>query len=205
MGMMDKFLNAMRLNADDEEYLDDDYYDEDEDFYEDEFTERRKGSFFKRNNNTQKMAANDDSAVQPERSTTRFTNSKRASTGNNGRRSEDEATSAKITPMRQHKRETGGHAVMEVCVIKPKSVDDAREITETLLEGRTIVLNLEGIDLDVGQRIIDFTSGSCFAIGGNLQKVTNYIFIATPKGVDISGDFQSIVDAFDVSSIHMDI
>ena len=38
-------------------------------------------------------------------------------------------------------------ANMEVCVIKPTAVDDAREITETLLSGRTVILNLEGLDL----------------------------------------------------------
>ena len=94
---------------------------------------------------------------------------------------------------------------MEVCVIKPTSVEDAREITETLLNNRTVVLNLEGIDLDVGQRIIDFTSGSCYAVRGNLQKISNYIFIATPANVDISGDFQNLMDAFDASSLQMDI
>ena len=81
---------------------------------------------------------------------------------------------------------------MEVCVIKPTSVEDAREITETLLANRTVVLNLEGLDVDVAQRIIDFTSGSCFAISGNLQKISHYIFIITPASVDISGDFQDI-------------
>ncbi len=81
---------------------------------------------------------------------------------------------------------------MEVCVIKPSTVEDARVITETLLANRTVVLNLEGIDVDVAQRIIDFTSGSCFAIGGNLQKISHYIFIITPASVDISGDFQDI-------------
>ena len=45
----------------------------------------------------------------------------------------------------------------------------------------------EGLDVEIAQRIIDFTSGSCYAIGGNLQKVSNYIFIVTPKSVDISG------------------
>ena len=94
---------------------------------------------------------------------------------------------------------------MEVCVIKPTSVEDAREITETLLRNRTVVLNLEGIDLESGQRIIDFTSGSCFAIDGNLQKISNYIFIVSPSSVDISGDFQSIMDAFDASSLQTDI
>lgn len=81
---------------------------------------------------------------------------------------------------------------MEVCVIKPTSVEDAREITETLLANRTVVLNLEGLDVDIAQRIIDFTSGSCFAISGNLQKISHYIFIITPASVDISGDFQDI-------------
>ena len=82
---------------------------------------------------------------------------------------------------------------MEVCVIKPTSVEDAREITETLLANRTVVLNLEGLDVDIAQRIIDFTSGSCFAISGNLQKISRYIFIITPQSVDISGDFQNIL------------
>ena len=86
-----------------------------------------------------------------------------------------------------------GNSNMEVCVIKPTSVEDAREITETLLANRTVVLNLEGLDVDVAQRIIDFTSGSCFAISGNLQKISRYIFIITPSTVDISGDFQNIL------------
>ena len=82
---------------------------------------------------------------------------------------------------------------MEVCVVKPTSFEDAREITETLLSNRTVVLNLEGLDVDVAQRIIDFTSGSCFAINGNLQKISKYIFIITPSSVDISGDFQEMI------------
>ena len=90
---------------------------------------------------------------------------------------------------------------MEVSVIKPTSFDESREITETLLANRTVVLNVEGLDVDIAQRIIDFASGSCFAINGNLQKISNYIFIITPESVDISGDFQSIMDSFDISGI----
>ena len=73
------------------------------------------------------------------------------------------------------------------------------KITETLLANRTVVLNLEGLDVDIAQRIIDFTSGSCFAMSGNLQKISHYIFIITPASVDISGDFQELLSgAFDV-------
>ena len=93
---------------------------------------------------------------------------------------------------------------MQVCVIKPTSVEDAREITETLLENRTVVLNVEGLDVEIAQRIIDFTSGSCFAISGNLQKISNYIFIITPASVDISGDFLSLMDSFETRGIQTD-
>ena len=109
---------------------------------------------------------------------------------------------ARVAPIRQQPRKLNGSG-MEVCVIKPTSVEDAREITETLLANRTVVLNLEGIEVDVAQRIIDFTSGSCYAISGNLQKISHYIFIITPASVDISGDFQEILSgSFDVPSIH---
>ncbi len=119
---------------------------------------------------------------------------------------EDESKNKKTIPrvpsMRQQPRKITGSG-MEVCVIKPTSVEDAREITETLLANRTVVLNLEGIDVDIAQRIIDFTSGSCYAISGNLQKISHYIFIITPASVDISGDFQEILSgSFDVPSIH---
>ena len=84
-------------------------------------------------------------------------------------------------------------AGMEVCVVKPTTVEDARTITETLLANRTVVLNLEGLDVDIAQRIIDFTSGSCYAMSGNLQKISRYIFVITPRSVDISGDFQDLL------------
>ena len=90
---------------------------------------------------------------------------------------------------------------MEVCVIKPSSFEDAREIAETLLADHTVILNMEGLDLTLAQRLIDFISGACYAIDGNLQKVSNYIFIITPANVDISGDLQELMSAFDFSGI----
>lgn len=91
---------------------------------------------------------------------------------------------------------------MGVCVIKPTSVDDGREICETLLGNRTVILNVEGIDLEVAQRIIDFTSGAAYSMNGRLQKITNAIFLVTPSNVDISGDLQDILGgSFDVSSM----
>lgn len=164
MGVMDKFLNYMKLNGEeDDDYLDEDYLDGDD----------------------EPMVAPSQRRLQNQKS-----------------RDEDEveeriakrtAPANKITPIKQpSSRRSQGGSGMEVCVIKPTSVEDAREITETLLANRTVVLNLEGLDVDIAQRIIDFTSGSCFAISGNLQKISHYIFIITPSSVDVSGDFQDI-------------
>lgn len=161
MGVMDKFLNYMKLNEDDDDFYDD--YDDDETF------EAKPA----------KAVSMKESSAEPEEE-----------------KSVIKKTTPKITPMRQTKKAGNG---MEVCVIKPTSIEDAREITETLLANRTVVLNLEGLDVDIAQRIIDFTSGSCFAISGNLQKISHYIFIITPAVVDISGDFQEILSgSFDV-------
>lgn len=109
--------------------------------------------------------------------------------------------SQKVTPIRPVKKAQGSG--MEVCVIKPLSVEDAREITETLLDNRAVVLNLEGLNVEIAQRIIDFASGSTYAINGNLQMISNYIFIITPASVDISGDFQGVMSsAFSVPISH---
>ena len=173
MSVFDGFLNMMRLGPDD----DDDFYD---DGYEDEVEEKPRSS--------RKMQA----AVTPEYTETEpVADVKRPK----------EKPQNKITPMRSSSRRSQNAGGMEVCVIKPTSFDESREITETLLANRTVVLNVEGLDVDIAQRIIDFASGSCFAINGNLQKISNYIFIITPESVDISGDFQSFMNSFDISGI----
>ena len=164
MGVMDKFLNVMKLNDVEDEFDSDDYYDDEEP------VEKIK-------KNSYKEEEYDDPSVKK--------------------------TSQKVTPIRQVKRSSGNG--MQVCVIKPTSVEDAREITETLLANRTVVLNMEGLDIDIAQRIIDFASGSTYAIHGNLQKISNYICILTPASVDISGDFQEIFSGtFNVPPISHD-
>ena len=88
-------------------------------------------------------------------------------------------------------------------MIRPKSMEDALEIARTLVSNCVVILNLEGLDLDVSQRLFDFASGSCCALQGRLDKISNYIFVLTPRGINISGEFQEIItgtfDADDVS------
>ena len=168
MGVMDKFLNYMKLNGEEDDYLDEDYLDEEEE--EEVMTPpKRKAPVV----SPGKIPAQKEEEERPIR---------RPAVQNN------KVTSIKQTTLKRLPNNAG----MEVCVIKPSAFEEAREITETLLSNRTVVLNLEGLDVEIAQRIIDFTSGSCFAINGNLQKISHYIFIITPATVDISGDFQDI-------------
>ena len=176
MAFFDRMLDVMRLPEDDDEYYDDMYDDE----YEEDEEEDSKSVFH--------IFGKKKDMDEPEEETTSTTVRERPVA----------KPSPKITPMRGGRK---GTTNMEVCVIKPSTFEDAREISETLLADRTVILNMEGLDLGLAQRIIDFTSGSCYAVDGNLQKVSNYIFIITPASVDISGDLQGIVDAFDFSGI----
>lgn len=82
---------------------------------------------------------------------------------------------------------------MEVCVIKPNSFDDAKEVIDTLLSNRPVVLNMESVNSEIALRIFDVVTGGTYAINGKLQKIANNIFIITPSNVDISGDFQGVI------------
>ncbi len=104
--------------------------------------------------------------------------------------------SANVTPVRR---------TMEVSLIRPQSVDDARVICDCLLDGKAVILNMEGLHMEIAQRIIDYTSGATYSIRGKLEKISNYIFIATPEIVDLSGEFQDLMTngGFDVSELNL--
>ncbi len=177
MGVVDKFLNAMRLNSDEDDYFDDEFFDEEE--AEEEEAPKK---FLRRDRKKQEV--NEEPTFYTTEKEEKPTMRAAA------------PVSSKVTPMRASKKAAQtSRTTMEVCVIVPISVEDAHEITETLVAGRTVILNLEGLDLEIAQRIIDFTSGSCYAMDGNLQRISNFIFLVTPSHVDISGDFQALMSS----------
>ena len=178
MGVFDKFLNIMKLDEDDDFDEFDDLEEDDDDFEE----ETSKRSFFKKKEKEYDYDLED--AIVNETKTV------------------SKPAISNVTPIT--KRRSAGNG-MEVCVINPTSFEDAKEVTETLLSGRAVVINFEGLDVDLAQRIIDFTCGTCVAIDGNLRKISSYIFIVTPKSVDISGDLQDLLtEAFEVPGIKTD-
>ena len=58
-----------------------------------------------------------------------------------------------------------------------------------------VVDNNIGLDVDIAQRIIDFVSGSCYAINGNIKQISETIVIVTPEDIDITGDLQELASS----------
>ena len=82
------------------------------------------------------------------------------------------------------------NVTMQVVIIKPECYEDAQEICDQIKTKRPVVVNLEKVEYPVAQRIMDFLSGTCYALEGAIQRVANNIFIIAPENVDISGDFK---------------
>ena len=206
MGVLDKFLDAIKLNDDydDDELLDDSILEEEDD-YEDDFLddegdmeEKPKKKFFekfsKKKSEEEEFLDEDEPEEESVKSAPAKVSAKTAAAKApvKQERAARPAPSSKITPMRTSKR-SSQTVNMEVCVIKPTTMEEAREIADTLVDNSTVILNLEGIDVELAQRIIDFTSGACYSLGGSLQQVSSYIFVLGPYNVDITGDLQNIL------------
>lgn len=79
---------------------------------------------------------------------------------------------------------------LKVVVMQPESFDEAKDIADHLKNKKPVVINLEDVDKEIARRIVDFLSGAIYALDGNIQKVTNGIFLVAPYNVDIMGDFK---------------
>lgn len=73
----------------------------------------------------------------------------------------------------------------QLVVMRIKSFEEAKQISDYLLENKSVVINLEDIDKDVAKRILDFLSGSVYTIFGDIQKISNAIFLLTPEDINV--------------------
>lgn len=75
---------------------------------------------------------------------------------------------------------------MKVMVVEPLSFDDAQHIADYLKNRKPVVVNFENTEKEVAKRMIDFISGTTYALGGTIQKIGNNIFLCAPNNVDVS-------------------
>ena len=82
---------------------------------------------------------------------------------------------------------------LEVTMFRPSSVEESRLVVDSLKEGKTVVLNLEEVRTAIAQRIVDFICGAAYDMEGNLQSISESIFIVTPPNVGLSGEFVDLL------------
>ena len=75
---------------------------------------------------------------------------------------------------------------MKVVVIEPQSFDDVQQVANCLKEKRPVVINFEKTDAEVAHRIIDFISGTTYAIAGDIKKLGHNVFLCAPNNVSVS-------------------
>lgn len=81
----------------------------------------------------------------------------------------------------------------KVVLSEPRVYAEAQEIADQLKNRRAVVVNLQSIQRDQAKRIVDFLSGTVYAIGGDIQRIGTNIFLCTPDNVDVSGAISELV------------
>ncbi|MGX9133585.1 cell division protein SepF [Rummeliibacillus sp. JY-2-4R] len=75
----------------------------------------------------------------------------------------------------------------KVILSEPRVYAEAQDIADNLKSKRAVIVNLQRIDREQGVRIIDFISGTIFALGGDIKRIGTDIFLCTPDNVEIDG------------------
>lgn len=77
---------------------------------------------------------------------------------------------------------------MRLVIAKPREFAEAQQIVEHVKTRRPVLVNLEDTELNEAKRIIDFISGATFALDGNMQKVSQQIFVFAPAHVEVNAE-----------------
>ncbi len=163
----EKFLDMMKLNDSDEiEDEFDEEYDEVEQGYDEEDDEEEENG----------------EEPQPKKPMLSFRHRRKELEEETV---ETPETENRVIPF--HGKQEEGDSVK---VIKPQEFNEAQLVAEYLKDGKTIVVNLEGIEISQAQRIIDFIGGASFAVDGSLKAISNNIFIVAPGNIEVSGDLR---------------
>ena len=86
----------------------------------------------------------------------------------------------------------------KLVLLEPRAYSETQQIADELKKRNTVVVNLKRVTSDQAKRIIDFLSGTIYAIGGDLQKVGGGIFLCTPNNVKVNGKITEETEGKDI-------
>ena len=86
-----------------------------------------------------------------------------------------------------YNEENGGDAENKMILLEPRAYSESQQIADYLKNRSAVVVNLKRVTPDQAKRIVDFLSGTLYAIGGDLQKLGGGIFLCTPNNINVEG------------------
>ena len=73
-------------------------------------------------------------------------------------------------------------------VIVPQSFNDAQVVADTFREPKPVIVNMQSAERDLARRLIDFSSGLCYGLGGQMEKVAKDVYLLTPDEVEVADE-----------------
>ncbi|WP_249869859.1 cell division protein SepF [Oceanobacillus saliphilus] len=80
----------------------------------------------------------------------------------------------------------------KVVLCEPRNYNEAQEIADNIVNRRAVVINLQRVDHQQAKRIVDFLSGTVYAVNGDIQKLGSETFLCTPDNVEVSGTISEV-------------
>ncbi|RBW67359.1 cell division protein SepF [Bacillus taeanensis] len=81
---------------------------------------------------------------------------------------------------------------VKVILVEPRVYSEVQDIADQLKNHRAVVMNLQRVPRDQAKRIVDFLSGTVYAIGGDIQKLGDNAFLCSPNNVDVTGNISEL-------------
>lgn len=92
---------------------------------------------------------------------------------------------------------------MRMAVSRPTKFEQVQAIADHLKNRHPVVVNVEAMELEMARRVVDFLSGTIYALNGSMQKVNNGIILFLPNNVEVTGDLDEDWDEEDIWSLKM--
>ena len=84
-------------------------------------------------------------------------------------------------------------------VVAPTRFDDVQDVADAFKKVQPVIINLQGVDKDLSRRLIDFASGLCYGLEGEMERVADQVFLLTPKGAEVSADDRRRLEEGDIA------
>jgi cell division inhibitor SepF len=98
----------------------------------------------------------------------------------------DSSGQARVRPMASAPRSGAGFSPeRDVAIFAPRSYDESRRITDLLRSNRAVVLNVNAVDPNLGRRLVDFASGTAYALNAKIEILGNSLYLMSPQGMHL--------------------